>query len=108
GAEILLVLNASPFHVGKQHLRYTVLRERITKMCIPVLYANLVCGQDELIFDGASFALDADGRLVRQLPSFVEQVALVEYTNGKLLPGEIAPRQSDEEAAYSALVLGVR
>ena len=108
GADILLVLNASPFHVGKQHLRYTVLRERVANMRIPVLYANLVCGQDELIFDGASFALDAEGRLVRQLPSFVEQVALVEYANGKLLQGEIAPRQSDEEAAYAALVLGVR
>lgn len=108
GAEILLVLNASPFHVGKQHLRYTVLRERVANMHIPVVYNNLVCGQDELVFDGASFALDADGNLVRQLPSFVEQVALVEYANGKLLPGELAPRQSDEEAAYSALVLGVR
>lgn len=108
GAEILLVLNASPFHVGKQHLRYTVLRERVANMHIPVVYNNLVCGQDELVFDGASFALDADGKLVRQLPSFVEQVALVEYANGKLLPGELAPRQSDEEAAYSALVLGVR
>src|SRR5690606_13308782 len=55
-----------------------------------------------------SFALDADGKLVRQLPSFVEQVTTVTYADGKLLPGAIAPRQDDEEAAYAALVLGVR
>ena len=108
GAEVLLVLNASPFHVGKQHLRYTVLRERVANARIPVVYANMVGGQDELVFDGGSFALDADGALVRQLPSFVEQVSVVDYKNGRLLPGELAPRQSDEEAAYAALVLGVR
>src|SRR5690606_21557341 len=108
GAELLLVLNASPFHVGKQHLRYTVLRERVANMRIPVVYANLIGGQDELVFDGGSFALDADGKLACQLPSFVEQVATVSYAQGKLLSGEIAPRQDDEAAAYSALVLGVR
>ncbi len=108
GAEILLVLNASPFHVGKQHRRYSVLRERIAKMHIPVVYANLVGGQDELVFDGASFALDATGKATTQLPAFVEQTAIVEYADGKLLPGEMAPEQSDEAAAYSALVLGVR
>jgi NAD+ synthetase len=107
GAEVLLVLNASPFHVGKQHLRYTVLRERVANMRVPVVYANLVGGQDELVFDGGSFALDAAGKVVRQLPSFVEQVSLVEYAEGKLLPGEIAAQQSEEAAAYAALVLGV-
>jgi NAD+ synthetase len=108
GAELLLVLNASPFHVGKHHLRYTVLRERVANMRVPVVYANLVGGQDELVFDGGSFALDAEGKIVRQLPSFVEQVAIVEFADGKLLSGEIAPEQSDEAAAYAALVLGVR
>lgn len=108
GAEVLLVLNASPFHVGKQHLRYSVLRQRVANMRIPVVYANMVGGQDELVFDGGSFALDVQGKVLRQLPSFVEQVALVEYAAGKLLPGEIAAPQTEEEAAYAALVLGVR
>lgn len=108
GAEVLLVLNASPFHVGKQHLRYSVMRERVANMRIPAVYANLVGGQDELVFDGGSFALSAEGKLMCQLPSFVEQVTLVEYAGGTLKAGEIAPRQSDEAAAYSALVLGVR
>ncbi|HWT55062.1 MAG TPA: NAD+ synthase [Rhodocyclaceae bacterium] len=108
GAEVLLVLNASPFHVGKQHLRYSVLRQRVANMRIPVVYANMVGGQDELVFDGGSFALDAQGKVLHQLPSFVEQVSLVEYAAGKLLPGEIAATQTEEEAAYAALVLGVR
>jgi NAD+ synthetase len=108
GAEVLLVLNASPFHVGKHDLRYSVLRERVANMRIPVVYANLVGGQDELVFDGASFALNAEGELVRQLPSFCEQVSIVEYAHGKLLRGELAASQGDEAAAYAALVLGVR
>lgn len=108
GAEILLVLNASPFHVGKQYLRQGVVRDRIAAMGIPVVYANLVGGQDELVFDGASFALDATGKLLTQLPSFVETVAVLEFAGGKLLPSSIAPPQSDEAAAYAALVLGVR
>lgn len=108
GAEVLLVLNASPFHVGKQHLRRSVLSERVANMKIPVVYANMVGGQDELVFDGASFALDADGTLVCQLPAFVEQVALLDYADGRLRPGPRAAAQDEEAAAYAALVLGVR
>ncbi|MBY0339655.1 MAG: NAD+ synthase [Rhodocyclaceae bacterium] len=108
GAEVLLVLNASPFHVGKQHLRRSVLSERVANMKIPVVYANMVGGQDELVFDGASFALDADGKLVCQLPAFVEQVALLDYADGRLRPGPLAAAQNEEAAAYAALVLGVR
>ncbi|HTH95747.1 MAG TPA: NAD+ synthase [Rhodocyclaceae bacterium] len=108
GAEILLVLNASPFHAGKQCVRHDVLRERVANTGIPVVYCNMVGGQDELVFDGGSFALGADGGLLRQLPLFVEQVALVEYVDGKLLPGAIAAKDSEEKQVYEALVLGVR
>jgi NAD+ synthase/NAD+ synthase (glutamine-hydrolysing) len=66
GAELLLVLNASPFHMNKQGLRYEVLRERIADTGLPVVYCNLVGGQDELVFDGGSFALDRDGTLAWQ------------------------------------------
>ncbi|MDP2795479.1 MAG: NAD+ synthase [Sulfurisoma sp.] len=107
GAEILLTLNASPFHMNKQARRYEVLRERIAAMSIPVVYANLVGGQDELVFDGASFALDAGGRLTHQLPAFTEAVTLIEYVDGHLLPGTIAAPQTSEAEVYAALKLGV-
>ena len=62
GAELLIVLNASPYEQGKQRAREQVLRERIADVGLPVVYVNLVGGQDELVFDGGSFVLDATGR----------------------------------------------
>ena len=108
GAELLLTLNASPYHLNKQAKRFEVLRQRIAATGMPVIYANLVGGQDELVFDGASFALDSAGQLTHQLPSFKEALEIVEYANGKLLPGLIAPPASLEAEAYAALKLGVR
>ena len=108
GAEILVALNASPFHLNKQAQRYQVLRSRVADTGIPMVYVNMVGGQDELVFDGASFALDAAGRLTHQLPAFVETVGLVEFEGGCILPGEIAPPVSAEAEAYAALKLGVR
>jgi NAD+ synthetase len=108
GAELLLTLNASPFHIHKLARRHEVLRERVAGTGMPVIYANMVGGQDELVFDGASFALDAAGRLTHQLPVFEESVAIVEYANGHLLPGGVAPRLTLEAEVYTALKLGVR
>ncbi len=108
GAELLLTLNASPFHINKLARRHEVLRERIDAIGCPVIYANLVGGQDELVFDGASFALDGRGRLTHQLPGFREALGLVEYADGQLLPGELAEPAPLETEAYAALVLGVR
>ncbi len=108
GAEILLALNASPFHMNKQQHRYEVLKSRVADTGMPMIYANMVGGQDELVFDGASFALDAKGRLTHQLPAFVEAVGIVEVEGGHILPGTIAPPMSAEEEAYEALKLGVR
>lgn len=111
GAELLLVLNASPCHLDKQALRLEVLRERIAATGLPVVYANLVGGQDELVFDGASFALDAHGELRMRLPQFEEMVGVVSYQAGAaiLLPSAtLAPPLSSEAEAYAALVLGVR
>ncbi|MDP2808873.1 MAG: NAD+ synthase [Rhodocyclaceae bacterium] len=107
GAELLLALNASPFHMDKQARRYEVLRQRATGTGIPVIYANMVGGQDELVFDGASFALDAGGRLTHQFPAFAEAVEIVEYRDGHLLPGAIAAPQAPEAEVYEALKLGV-
>jgi NAD+ synthase (glutamine-hydrolysing) len=108
GAELLLTLNASPFHINKQARRYEVLRSRIAAIACPVLYCNLVGGQDELVFDGASFALDAQGRLTHQLPGFTEVVAVVDYADGHLLPGDITPPALLEAEVYAALTSGVR
>ncbi len=107
GAEILLALNASPYHLNKQAQRYEVLRERISAIGMPVIYANMVGGQDELVFDGASFALDGDGHLTHQLPAFEEALEIVEYCDGRLLPGLIAKSLPLEAEAYAGLKLGV-
>jgi len=107
GAEILLALNASPYHLNKQARRYEVLRARIASTGIPVIYANLVGGQDELVFDGASFALDGNGALTHQLPSFEEALEIAEYADGRLLPGRIEAALPIEAEAYAALKLGV-
>ncbi len=107
GAELILALNASPFHMNKQARRYEVLRDRVAATGKPVVYANLVGGQDELVFDGASFALDGQGRLTHQLPAFVEDLAVVDYAEGGLLPGAVAEAPSPEAEVYAALKLGV-
>ncbi len=108
GAEVLLALNASPLHLEKQALRAEVLGERVRAAGIPAVYANLVGGQDELIFDGGSFALDRDGSLVFALPQFQEVLGCIEFAGGALRRAERAAPLSVEAEAYAALVLGVR
>ena len=108
GAEILLALNASPYHLNKQAQRFEVLRARIATTGMPVIYANLVGGQDELVFDGASFALDGRGVLTHQLPSFEEALGIADYVDGTLVPGQIEAILPIEAEAYAALKLGVR
>jgi NAD+ synthetase len=108
GAEILLALNASPFHMNKQERRYEVLRDRVSATGMPVIYSNLVGGQDELVFDGASFALDGQGRLTHQFPAFCETIGLVEVRGGQPQPGEVLHPGSIEADVYAALKMGVR
>ncbi|HTY98522.1 MAG TPA: NAD+ synthase [Rhodocyclaceae bacterium] len=108
GAELLLVLNASPYHMAKQAQRQGVLRQRVAATGMPALYANLVGGQDELVFDGASFCLDAQGRLTHQLPAFAEAMDIVEFRDGHILPGVAAPFLPIEAEVYEALKTGVR
>ncbi len=108
GAEVLLVLNASPFHMRKQQHRHQVLRTRAGETGMPMIYANMVGGQDELVFDGASFAIAADGTLLQQSPAFVPDLALVDIEGGRILPGTVAPALSHEAEVYEALKLGVR
>lgn len=108
GAELLLVLNASPYHIGKQSLRAKVLRERIQATGLPVVYANLVGGQDELVFDGGSFVLDSRGALRCQLPMFEEALEVIDVVDGEPQPGVFVAELSTEAEVYRALVLGVR
>ncbi|MBI4190768.1 MAG: NAD+ synthase [Betaproteobacteria bacterium] len=107
GAQVLLVLNASPYHMRKQHSRYDVMRERVAENGMPLIYANLVGGQDELVFDGASFVLDRAGEITHQLPLFKEALGIVTIENGDPLQGEVAPERALEADVYEALRLGV-
>jgi NAD+ synthase (glutamine-hydrolysing) len=108
GAQCLLVLNASPYHVQKQRARYDVVRKRVAETGLPVVFVNHVCGQDELVFDGASFAIGGGGELALQMPWFEEQLGVVEFAGGRLLPGPCLPELVLEEEVYRALCLGVR
>ena len=107
GAELLLALNASPYHQNKQAQRYQVLQGRIADTGMPVIYANMVGGQDELVFDGASFALDGEGSLVMQLPQFESALEIIVYDNGHLQRARVEVEPSLEASTYAALKLGV-
>ncbi len=109
GAQVLLVPNASPYHLKKEALRIEVLRGHIAQTNMPLVYVNAVGGQDELVFDGGSFALNSRGEVVMALPQFETGLGLVAVSpSGELEKGLITPPQSVEAQAYQALVLGVR
>ncbi|MHB1542268.1 MAG: NAD+ synthase [Steroidobacteraceae bacterium] len=112
GAELLVVINASPYECGKQREREAIARARVTDVGLPMAYVNTVSGQDELVFDGNSFAMDATGEVCLRAPPFVEGLYCVDFIreHGRVVPrpGPIAPELSDEASVYSALVLGVR
>jgi NAD+ synthase (glutamine-hydrolysing) len=108
GAQILLVPNGSPFHMKKQHLRYDVMRNNVSVLGLPLVYANLVGGQDELIFDGNSFVMDGMGVVCMQLKHCEEDLQLIEFDGAQPKPGAIAPDLPIEAQVYQALVLGVR
>ncbi len=114
GAEVLLVINASPYEVGKQQQREDlVVRQRVAEVGLPVVFVNLLGGQDELVFDGNSFAMNAAGVVTARAPAFAEGLFTVELAvapGGAVdpVPGTIAPLQSPEESVYGALVQGTR
>jgi len=111
GAEMIVVTNASPFHVGKGGERVARMAERARALDLPVVYAHLVGGQDEVVFDGASFAVNADGTLAGRAPGFQEDlfVVQVEREGGRLaLTGHAVHERSPEADLWDALVLGVR
>jgi NAD+ synthase (glutamine-hydrolysing) len=111
GAEILAVINASPFHLGKGYEREAVMAQRVQATGLPLVYAHLVGGQDEVVFEGHSFALNADTSIAGRASSFREELFEVSVhagDTGPALLGRVAPVRSAEEDLWDALVLGVR
>ena len=110
GAELVLNLNASPYHRGKAEERLALAASRCREHGLPMVYCNLVGGQDELIFDGGSFATQASGEVALQAPWFEAGLHVVDYdiTTRRFLPASRAETPADEAAVYRALVLAVR
>ena len=107
GAEALLIINASPYEIHKQRERERVVRDRIAQVELPAVSVNLIGGQDELVFDGNSFVMDARGRITARAQPFEETLFTVQLGR-EPLAGIVAPELSDEESVYRALTLGVR
>jgi len=113
GAQALLVLNASPYHLGKQHTRLDAARANVSALGMPMLAANQVGGQDELVFDGVSFALDASGELAAQGKAFESDLLVVDLQAGQggradFVRQTVPDAPPPEAQVYAALVLGVR
>ncbi|HEY3049507.1 MAG TPA: NAD+ synthase [Polaromonas sp.] len=111
GAELLVVINASPFHVGKGGEREQMMRLRVLATGLPLVYAHLVGGQDEIVFEGHSFALQADGALAGRAESFKENLFVAQVKRAQAaikLVANIEPERSSEADLWDALVLGVR
>ena len=106
GVELLISINASPYHMGKRALRREIFAATARRHGAPVVYVNQVGGNDQLVFDGSSFAIGADGMVIASGPSFREDLVLVDTETGA---GDLRENFADEgEAVYEALVLGTR
>ncbi len=109
GAQVLLVLNASPYHRGKTADREKIMRARCTENDMALVFAHMVGGQDEIVFDGASFVLGRFGALSARAPQFSECVLAVDIdATGTPAPGSVAPLRTDHAEVYGALTLGVQ
>ena len=113
GAEILIVPNGSPYEADKQDVRMNLAVARVTETGLPLIYCNQVGGQDELVFDGASFVLNADRRLAAQAKAFEEDLLITRWRRGEdqiwaCVEGRITPPALGLEAVYRAMCLGLR
>ncbi|KGG94583.1 MULTISPECIES: NAD+ synthase [Comamonas] len=111
GAQLLAVINASPFHSGKPSEREAVIAQRAMENAVPLVYAHLVGGQDEVVFDGCSFAVDASGQVSARAAAFEEDLPMVaaQLVDGHVkLMGQVKPQLNHHHALWSALVLSVR
>jgi NAD+ synthase (glutamine-hydrolysing) len=106
GAKLLVTINASPFHMGKRELRRQIFSTTARRYGIPLVYVNQVGGNDQLVFDGSSFAMNADGQIIASAASFAEDLVFVDPDTGE---GDLHENHSDAcESVYEALVLGTR
>lgn len=111
GAQLLAVINASPFHSGKPAEREAVIAQRAAENAVPLIYSHLVGGQDEIVFDGSSFAVEASGQVAARACAFEEDLPVVVayLKNGRVsLMGELKPQLSHHHALWAALVLSVQ
>ncbi|HEY4943206.1 MAG TPA: NAD+ synthase [Rhizomicrobium sp.] len=112
GGEILLVPNGSPFEAGKEDVRANLVAARVTEARLPLIYLNQVGGQDELVFDGASFVANADCSIPVSLPGWEEKVVVTQWMRQAgtwvCAPGERAPEEDRSHAVYHAMMLGLR
>lgn len=111
GADLIIAINASPFDISKPERRMSTIVTRTVETGLPVAYVNMVGGQDELVYDGSSFAINAGGKLACHLPSFSESIVVIsaQKTAGMVtLTGQITPPDSDLTALYRGLCLGLR
>ena len=111
GAEILVVPNGSPYARDKNDVRLSIAVARVTESGLPLVYLNQVGGQDELVFDGASFALNADFSVAAQLPAFAENITTLRWTKGEdgwRCAGPVTPVLEGDAGDYAACVLGLR
>ena len=112
GAQLIVVINGSPYSLRYQERREAVVRARVQDTGLPVVYVNLLGGQDELVFDGGSFVMNAQGEVVQRIAPFVEGLFAVDVDliDGKVVPrpAHVEPPLSEEASVYNALVLGVR
>ena len=113
GAEILAVPNGSPFEAGKEDVRLELARSRVHETGLPLIYLNQLGGQDELVFDGASFVLNSDGAVALALPGWEEKLVISEWVREgrggwRCAAGEKPAPESRESQVYNAMVLGLR
>ncbi|WP_446809927.1 NAD+ synthase [Methylomonas sp. 2BW1-5-20] len=108
GADIILTLNASPFHAGKMQQREDIICTQVKEAGIPLVYVNQIGGQDELIFDGASFVADRNGDVVFRAAEFAEQLNIVEFVNQQPQKSDTADLYQPVVSEYKALVLGIQ
>lgn len=112
GAQILIVPNGSPYHRNKLDLRMGHMVGRVVETGLPLVYVNMVGGQDDQLYDGASFVLNPGGKKVVQLPPFEEALAHVDFTRiadgWRAEPGQMSPQPDEWEQDYQAMMLGLR
>ena len=110
GIDALITMNGSPYEEGKTHVRFNLAQKRAAELNAPVVYVNQVGGQDDLVFDGGSFVVDADGTLLERSQMFAEDLAFVDFDSSlsKQKVSSIAPKLDADEEVYCACVVGLR